>query len=1410
MANKRPKRRGLIANSKRQANDPLRGYRYQILCSVEAWLDLADDETLYLEGVEDFDIVSNNVATLVQVKDTRRNVTLKSKEVIDAVNHYSEFRTKRSDLTVKFRFITRSKIGKEQSNPFGNDQRGIYLWSQCSGDEETVTKLSDFLQDQEKISDEVKNFLKQADPQEIYEKLIEPITWETESKSASSIKQSITEKLVNYGHEYKILPSYAKNVLDALLDEAFAIATHKENRKLTKARFREIFEEKTTVRVPSQLYIQEQQSPASMLILNYIKAELDHIKAALIGNTSDVAIQSQPQQQPPDPTLILNYIKAGFDHIKAALMRNTPDITIQSQPQSPIQKAIPPLYDDVTHRTDLVASIQTKLQSEGIVVIHGGTGKGKTTLAKLIANDVKGSWLWLKSTDKEPSEVSQLLQQLAIEVSNQSSRVNVVLDDLNLQPQQLRTYKEELSILINKVMERGSKLLITSQYKPHNNLLPNLGLSSSVVINVPNFTISEIEQFAQQLGCPEENAKTWAELFQFPTSRHPGLVHALLTHLREKGWKQQDVIESILQTPQEVIEEREAARQLLMDLPEDRREFLYRLSLMSTMFRKDYVLNIGEIPKPIPYPGDVFSQLVGPWIDRVSENYYTISPLLKDAAKEVWPESKINDLHAEVANAILKANNLTPIEARAVFLHSIRGGSRKGLISVIWSLITASQDDWEIVNKEFSLLIPMKIDLPEKLFIGDAFVKYLIRFLQYRIAAKVKPEFAPKILEIWDEETKPHEPHQSYLACRLMLATQALIYYQVSLPSEKMVNYLKEIVDITSNDKEIQKIEDNSIGQLEGHKTDKSNYFSILFRFIYARDPFYASDLSDLIDALEELQPEIRTLLLADFEDQSIEPEILIDRVRLSEANLENPHWKRCLEVFEKVIERTLAWNYPHIAEAAARGKAIIHDDKLNDPDTAQKVLQDIASKIETSPALEEAQAVIYINQKRYREALNIYECILPEWHPVSEKLDIGPLEGYRRAAICAAHLGDWEKAATFFQDGVKRSQKGNHTEKSIGLYADAGFARFKAGNMLDSIELLNLALQKFEALPQNNTDVRYFTLKQRLIYTTRQIVALRALSQNHDLEFEELPVGFCSNPDTDEKVLDLPDSPIGETWVNLAQIEYKFEDKTIIFQKALQIADRNVYPMLDMSLSLLETRYDFRNKTFDNLPQRIYQLAKVYASGQKHEESGRGIGEKGIYSISISDLSNFASVENISSILIPALLTQLVTEQNMQEVLSTWRTNSSELPIKDNIFDALDLIESMLFGGQNNALTVLKTQENKSEERIAAALKVVENKETSPRDLLYAHTFITTSLIGKTWEGFVVTDLAKLLSVQWLEKTMEMPIRTVAQVEQACKSSETGKKKIGQILLAASQSVSPKVALEDLQQFRSWADDPR
>ncbi len=1351
------------ADSKRQATDSIEGYRYQILHSVNAWLDLADNDILYLEVAEDFDIESDGTFKATQVKHTQDNITLRSQQVIDGINNYWELRTNNPDRRVKFRLLTKSKIGKEHGNLLETDKPGIEVWSRCSGDEAAIKKISDFLRTDGKISEEVNDFLKVSSPQEIYEQLIEPITWDTDCKPSSFVEQSIHEKLVYHGDWHRISPSAAKKVFYPLINKAWKVAGQPENRELTRLHFLEIFEEETK-RLVSEQYLQHMEMLAAMK---------GAAGTGFAGGSSDTTIESYPH----------------------------------------IQTGIPRLYlDVVVPRTELLTRIQTKLQSDGITIIQGGVDKGKTTLANLTANAIEGKWFWLKLTNIDSFQVPVILKKLANTVSHESAQVNVVIDDLNLQPQQLQVYEEDLGIVAYRVLERGAKLLITSQHEPPNDLIRQLGVSSTVVIDILNFTIPEIEQFAIQMGCPNSDLKTRTTFIQAHTRGHPRLVHARVAQLREEGWKQPDSIESIIQTPEEVKKEREAARQLLADYPKDKREFLYRLSLL-TEFRKDYAINIGEIPVPIPYPGDVFSQLVGPWIDQVGETYYTISPLLKNAAKEVWPDTKIKDLHAHIADAIRKTKNLTPTEAWTVFTHSMAGENKEGIIAFIYSLMNAPQDDWKNVCQEFSLLAHIKIDPPEELFPGDAFLNQMFRLLQYRIAVEVKPENAPKILEISDKETKPYEPHKSYLLYRLMLATQALMYYQVLLPAKQMVAYLKEIIDITNNLEEVQKIHDNSVEELKKYKTEKSNYFSILFGFIYARRPMYAPFLNELIEALDELNPNIRALLLADFEDDTIDSRVLIDGIWGSEADRENPDWTRCLQVFDKVIEKTIAWGYPHLAAAAARGKATIYDEYLNEPDTAHEVIQNFVLKARPSPIIEEQQAVIYLHQKRYKEALSIYEGILPKWDPPAGQLDVMPSVACRRAAICAAHLGDWKKAAAFFEDGAERTHKTVNVERYVSFCADAGFAHFKAGNMLNSIKLLHLALGNFEKSHQDNTNVKYFTLKKRLEYIIKWIWVIWCGLENNPSEFSEPAAGFCSNPETNEKVLDLPNSPIGYSWLFLAQIEYRFGHETTVFQHALQTTDREEYPILNFFLSILEAQYDFRNKIFDTLPQRIHQLADACNSIQKYHQNETGIGDQEINSISIPNPPDFTSVANITVMLVSSLLVQSLPEANTHEMLAIWRTNSSELPIKEKVFATLDLIETTLLRKQNNVLTMIEAQDTEPMERLVAALKIVYNSKRDPKHLFYAHAFIAQTVINNlTWLDPAVTDLAKLLSVQWLEKikfraALKMPMVTVPEIEQACKSSETGKKKIGQILLAAHPAVSVRVAPEILQEFRSWTE---
>ena len=169
------------------------------------------------------------------------------------------------------------------------------------------------------------------------------------------------------------------------------------------------------------------------------------------------------------------------------------------------------------------------------------------------------------------------------------------------------------------------------------------------------------------------------------------------------------------------------------------------------------------------------------------------------------------------------------------------------------------------------------------------------------------------------------------------------------------------------------------------------------------------------------------------------------------------------------------------------------------------------------------------------------------------------------------------------------------------------------------------------------------------------------------------------------KKILTLPDFPMGYAWLYLAQIEYRFGHESTALEHALRISDRNAFPTLSFSLSLLEIKYDFRNKTFDDLPKRIHQLMNACDSVMKHKHIGQEIDP-----IPISAPPNIASVQNIVIVLVTSLLVRLRTSVNMQDMLVIWRSNSSELPIpiKENLTLALNLIESMLSGDLNNAFS--------------------------------------------------------------------------------------------------------------------------
>src|SRR6476469_6060259 len=92
----------------RQAVAALRGYAFQLYGSVLAWLELKEDEELFLEVAEDYAIVAQNALEAVQAKETHGSgsVTLNTTGVKEAINSFVDLSKRNPARTVSLRYFT--------------------------------------------------------------------------------------------------------------------------------------------------------------------------------------------------------------------------------------------------------------------------------------------------------------------------------------------------------------------------------------------------------------------------------------------------------------------------------------------------------------------------------------------------------------------------------------------------------------------------------------------------------------------------------------------------------------------------------------------------------------------------------------------------------------------------------------------------------------------------------------------------------------------------------------------------------------------------------------------------------------------------------------------------------------------------------------------------------------------------------------------------------------------------------------------------------------------------------------------------------------------------------------------------------------------------------------------------------
>jgi hypothetical protein len=450
---------------KREAVASLHGYAYQIWQSLYRWLDLGVDETLFLEGAEDIDLLGPGTAESIQVKVSGR-VSLQSKQALEAIANLWQHQRTNPHTKIFFRLLTTARRTCERSKPFGNI-KGLDYWDRCRFPQTDPTLLRTFLKAQHSFTNELREFVVAASDDDLREQLISRIEWDTNSKALPFISDLIKEKLVTHGYQvHSLPPSDSEKVLPLLLKHVWDVVLKPEERSLRFSDFMHIFEEAVSERIT--------------------KTELRRLRE-----------RSRLR---------------GAREIKAA---GPPEWDLIFEPVTPSTN------DRLVLRSKLVSDLLPRLNAARILALCASSGMGKSVLANSIATVDGMTWLRISFRGLNADEIRDRCKYATRAIEQYSKDTSFILDDLNFDQDPLR-YEEPLSNFIYTALLRAERILITTQARLPSRIIQEHDLSLSSNFDVPALEDDEIQALATNHGCPTgHKLKAWSRIVRIQTSGHP-------------------------------------------------------------------------------------------------------------------------------------------------------------------------------------------------------------------------------------------------------------------------------------------------------------------------------------------------------------------------------------------------------------------------------------------------------------------------------------------------------------------------------------------------------------------------------------------------------------------------------------------------------------------------------------------------------------------------------------------------------------------------------------------------------------------------------------------------------------------------------------------------------------------------
>ncbi len=1068
----------------REATSSIRGYVYQAYQSILAWMRLKEDELLFLEAAEDFDIHEPKLVTVTQVKDTAGSgsITLRSEDVIEAINNYWRHKNSNPERLIIFRFLSTSEPGQEKGIKFAEVGKGIEYWKLAGRNNHyDVKPLKDFLLTLS-LDESLKKFLRDSDDTAIRSQILTKIQWDTGRNLIDGLIVSIEERLISHGDKKGVDSFSSKKALGYLLRKVADMLGGAGDRRLNYADFCQAFDEATMEVMPK----------GEAFILRSMLTRFSPL-----ANASSVATTNQPLQVLEEPL---------------------------------------PLVRGATSRDDVVGNYESILRNHGAIILRGSTGLGKTSLARLVTDRIGGDWVWAGFRGRTPTHIADLFKRAAIEIRKLGIIPQVVLDDIDFGG--LTKFEKELLALAFSVLNSGGHVIMTGPSLCPPGFLNKLWLPTECDQVVPYLTAKDITEIVRLHGVTDgHKLHQWSHAILITTQGHPQLVHARIKNLESKGWPPIEEMTWLLDKS-DLVSEREATRRRLSDeIPSDGARLLaYRLSLISEKFTRTTALKLAELPPPVALPGENFDLLVGPWIERVGHDTYRVSPILADQGKDVLALAEANAVHEAIALELLSRKTLAPSEVGTILTHALISRSEKALVVLTQGIMTADREIWQALGDSVFWFPSMALETGQHIFQENLFIDFMLRLCQFRIAATSKQ--ANKSIAIMDRsfEVLSKQDKQVSVINTAMAYLVFLTSIEIPIPPSRSVNMISKLIDISNDEHDFGNIFSSLLTQenkdlcMAGLTPAQS-----LFSFEAARISGLA-DLKKLLESLDELEQEKRDFLLAVFETGEVtDAELLVGTAWWKDASQDRLNVEEAYSILLYAVELAKKWGANKLLRAAYVAMSVIYDEYGDSPENALSVLDQAEELLGSSDArILNQRAKVLLRQNKNVEALELFDQALVDGAlPTTEQMFAS-----RNGGIAAARIGDWASAERFFIAGSQTTTLTEDMDRmATGLLADAAFARWKQGRTVDSLKLYSDVLMKMESIPiDDNLKNRHLhaVVKHSLLW-----IDLGETAKQNNI-VEPMP-GTCSNQEPHEGFKDLDIKDMSASWGMLASIDTKY-----------------------------------------------------------------------------------------------------------------------------------------------------------------------------------------------------------------------------------------------------------------------------